>query len=78
MGRLMLNENGTFMSRTAFEVRLDELIISGSILESDRAFLLERFDFCSTYRAGSAGSRGACGRNGRGTGRQGGGGNCRN
>ena len=42
----MWNDDGTFMSREAFEVRLDELIASGSILESDRAFFLERFDFC--------------------------------
>ena len=81
MGRLMWNEDGTFMSREAFEARLDEMIALGSILESDRAFFLERFDFCSTYRAGATGARGACGRNGRGAsgaGWQGGGGRCRN
>ena len=78
MGGLMWNEDGTFMSREAFETRLDELIASGTILESDRPFFLERFDFCATYGAGATGMRGACGRNGRGMGWQQGGGRCRN
>ena len=76
MGRLMWNEDGTLISREAFEARLDEMIASGLIYESHRAFFLERFDFCSTYRAGAAGMRGACGRNGRGA-RWQGGGRCR-
>jgi len=71
MGRLMWNDDGTFMSREAFEARLDEMILSGSILESDRASFLERFDFFATYGAGATGVRGACGRNGRGMRRQG-------
>ena len=78
MGRFMWNEDGTFMSREAFEARLDEMIASGSILESGRAFFLERFDFCSTYGAGATGMRGTCGRNGRGARLQDGGGRCRN
>ena len=73
MGRLMWNEDGTFMSRNEFEARLDSLITSRVILESDKSLLLERFDFCATYGAGATGFRGACGRNGRGMGRQGGG-----
>lgn len=76
VGRLMWNEDGTFMNREAFETRLDELIASGSILEADRSFFLERFDFCSTYGARATGTRGACGRNGHGMRRQGG--RCRN
>jgi len=68
MNGLMWNEDGTFMSREAFEARLDELISAGIILESDRAFFLERFDLCSTYGAGATGVRGACGGNGRGMG----------
>jgi len=78
MGRLMWNEDGTFMSREAFDARLDEMITSGSILESDRAFFLERFDFCSTYGAGATGVHGACGRNCRGERWQGCCGRCRN
>ena len=78
MYRLMWNEDGTLMSREAFEARVDELIASGSILESDRALFLERFDFCATNGSGTTGSRGACGRNGNGQGRaRQGGGRCR-
>jgi len=57
----MWNEDGTFMSRGAFEAKLEEMIASSSVLESGRAFFLERFDFCSTYRV-----CGACGRNSNG------------
>jgi len=46
MGRLMRNEEGAFLSREAFEVRLDALVADGIIAAADRAFFLERFDFC--------------------------------
>jgi len=70
-GRLMWNEDGTFMCRESFETRLDELIVSGVISETDRDFFLERFDFCLQYRADARGIRGACSRNDRSARRQG-------
>ena len=76
MNGLMWDDDGTFMSREAFEARLDELIASGLISETDGAFFLEKYDFCATYGAGATGVRGVCGRNGRRMAEQGGG--CRN
>ena len=71
MGGMMWDDDGNFLSREAFEQRLDGWIAEGRIPANNRAFFLERFDFCLAY-GGGAGEFGACVGFGAGTGMMGG------
>ena len=52
MRGIMWDYDGGFLSRDAFEARLDGLIADGFIHANDRAFYLEMYDFCGTYGGG--------------------------
>ena len=59
---LMWDDNGSFVSRDAFEQRVDDLIESGVIASADRAALLDMYDWCAENGfAGGRGGRGGCG-----------------
>jgi len=68
-GGMMWDEDGNFLTREAFEARLDAWIADGLIRSQDRAFMLERFDWCAANGGGATGVRGACGGFGNGGGR---------
>ena len=59
-GGLMWDEDGNFLSREAFEEKLDALIADGIISAEYRDLFLERHDFCGTYGGGATGIRGNC------------------
>jgi len=61
MGGMMWDEDGNFLTREAFEERLDGWIDAGLFRSQDRDFMLERFDWCSSNGGGATGVRGACG-----------------
>lgn len=61
MQGLMWDEEGNFLTRDAFEALVDELIAEGNVRTQDRAFMLERFDWCQNYGGGANGRQGACG-----------------
>jgi hypothetical protein len=60
---IMWSEDGTtFLDRSAFEARVDDLIAQGLIYESDRDAFMERYDWCavnvgSAFGCGSGGCR---------------------
>lgn len=59
---LMWAEDGrTFLSRDAFEDRVDDLIEQGLISSADKDALMERYDWCAANGGGALG-RGFCGR----------------
>jgi len=46
----MWDDDGiTFLSREAFEARVDDLIAQGLISSTDRAAFMERYDWCVTH-----------------------------
>lgn len=57
----MRDDNGNFLSKEAFEKKLDKAIEDGLILAEDRAFFIERYDYCAEYGGGANGMRGGCG-----------------
>ncbi|MCL2840643.1 MAG: hypothetical protein FWE05_07690 [Defluviitaleaceae bacterium] len=69
LGGMMWDEDGNFLTREAFEERLDNWIAEGFINSQDRTFMLERFDWCFSYGGGATGVRGQCGGFGGGRGR---------
>jgi|GEM_PF-3330013 len=60
-GGMMWDADGNFLTREAFEERLDGWIADGLVRAEDRAFMLERFDWCGSYGGGATGVRGGCG-----------------
>jgi len=54
---LMWAEDGTFLSRAAFEARLDALIAQGLISATDREALLSQYDWCVANGGGAIGAR---------------------
>ena len=60
---MMRDNNGNFLTREAFEARLDSWIRDGIINERDRTFFLDRFDWCFENGGGAIGPRGGCGNN---------------
>lgn len=64
-GGMMWDEDGNFLTREAFEARLNEWIADGRIPARNREFMLERFDWCADYGGGATGARGRCGGFGR-------------
>jgi len=68
MGGMMWDEDGNFITREAFEERLDAWILDGIITSYDRESMLERFNWCSTYGGGILGRQGDCGNFGGGRG----------
>jgi len=68
-GGMMWDEDGNFLTREAFEERLDTWIADGLVRSGDREFMLERFDWCLNYGGGATGARNFCrGLNGNGRG----------
>ena len=62
--------DGNFLSRADVEANLDAAVAAGTITAEDRAFILERYDFCAVYGCRASGVRcGAGQRSGRGAGR---------
>ena len=55
MQGMMWDSDGNFLTREAFEERLDAWIADGAISERNRDFMLERFDWCFSYGGGVAG-----------------------
>jgi len=53
LGKTMdhMKRGANFLSRKAFERRLDTWIADGFIRSRDKEFMLDRFDWCSTYSA---------------------------
>ncbi|MDR2939238.1 MAG: hypothetical protein LBV08_02845 [Clostridiales bacterium] len=67
---LMLDANGNFLDREAFEDKLDALIKAGVINEVDRGAYIAQYEWCAIYGIGSTGGTpvgGGCGA-GRGAG----------
>ncbi len=62
---LMRNADGSFLTKEAFEANLDQAIADGYILESNRQYYVDMFDYCV---ANGGIGRGGCG--GRGLGRR--------
>ena len=59
---IMWDENGNFLSKDAFDAKLDKLIKDGVLQKEYKEFYLERYDYCSTYGGGAIGVRGGgCG-----------------
>lgn len=57
---MMWDADGNFMSREAFEQRLDEWVAAGMITPALRASYLEMYDFCGAYGGGAYGTFGNC------------------
>ncbi len=54
---LMLNENGDFLSIEDFEQRLDDAVENNLLLEDDKDFYLDMFDYCTNNRTNYGTSR---------------------
>ena len=53
---IMWDEDGTtFLDRSDFEARVDDLIAQGLISESDRDAFMERYDWCAVNGGGAFG-----------------------
>lgn len=62
----MWDENGNFLHKEAFETRIDKAINDGLIASTDKADMLEMYDYCATYGGGATGGRGGIRGGGRG------------
>lgn len=63
---LMRDADGNIVSKDVLEANLDAAIADGTILEADRAYFIDMYDYCSVNGGiGMSGGRGA----GRGMGR---------
>lgn len=54
----MVDQDGNWLDRETFEANLDKAISDGFIKEEDRAFYLERYDYCVTNASGFCGGGG--------------------
>jgi len=59
---MMRDDNGNFLTREAFEQRIDGLIAEGRLNSGERASMLDIFDWCVSNDGVAAGMRGGCGR----------------